>query len=309
MADLAKWVVEQMLVSEEQLGRARELQRQTGVPLAMALIELELVDEKALVDLVAAKHNLPKAPRRLHKLDVPPKALSLIPQDYCWQYNAFPFGLDVAARKLQLAIVDPADAEALEALRKIARLELSLFVAGPRQIEKGIRRHYLDSWVDETNAPQKRLRYFGYENITNPGVEPQARRPPTPASEEAAPPPVEIELPPAATPLGPPLAAAPLGPTLPPLQAAPAAPVEAAPTLDSDLEWESAEDDPSAPVLKSVPTLPSRPVGRIQASDPLAEVMIRLDRLERVVEGLLEVLGQSSSSIASLRESLKSPRR
>lgn len=297
MDDLAKWVVEHRLVSDEDLSRARELQRQTGVPLAMALCELQLLDEKAIVELVASKHGLPVAPRHLHKLTVPPKALSLIPQDYCWQYNAFPFGLDTSTRKLMVAIVDPADAEAVDALRKITRLEVSLHVAGPRQIEKAIRRHYLDSWVEETNAPAKRLRYFGYENITNPGVE--AKRPPT-AGAPAQPAAVDEDL----------------GASLGPLEAVPTPEpaMSPPPQAAAELEWESApaaaapsQDD--LPVLKSVPTLSARPLGRIQPTDPLGDALQRLDRIERTLDGLLDLLSRDrqaeSLAIANLRESLK----
>jgi hypothetical protein len=295
MDDLAKWVVEQRLVSEEDLSRARELQRQTGVPLAMALCELQLLEEKAIVELVASKHGLPVAPRQLHKLTVPPKALSLVPQDYCWQYNAFPFGLDASTRKLMIAIVDPADAEAVDALRKIARLEVSLHVAGPRQIEKAIRRHYLDSWVEETNAPAKRLRYFGYDNITNPGVE--AKRPtvaaPTQPDED----------------LG-----ASLGPLEPVSTPEPSAlPPVPPPAVAAELEWESAppaapsQDD--LPVLKSAPQLPVRQLGRIQPADALGDALQRLERIERAFDALLDLLGRErhaeSLALANLRESLK----
>jgi hypothetical protein len=307
MNDLAAWVVEQNLITDEQLGRARELQRQTGVPLAMALIELNLLEEKAIVDLLAAKHGLPQAPRRLHKVTVPPKALSLIPQDYCWQYNVFPFGIDTAARRLQLAIVDPSDREAIEAVRKLVRLELSLFVAGPRQVEKGIRRHYLDSWVDETNAPAKRLRYFGYDNITSPGVE-QPKRPATAGGLPVAP----------AEALGPPALAVPSPPAVTPI--APLAPVaHAAGEAAPDLTWDAADPGSEVaatesatedlPVLKAMPTVPNRQVGRLQPTDPQREVLQRLDRVERTLAGLLELLaGSSQANLGNLSQLLESLR-
>jgi hypothetical protein len=171
MKHLAEWVVETNLVTPAQLEEAKKLQSESGLPLAMALIQLKMIDERALVDLVSAKHAMPKAPRRMHRLTVAPKVLSLIPQDFCWQYGVFPFGIDPVSRKLQVAIVDPADEEAVAALKKLPRAEVMLYAAGPKQVEKAIRKHYLDSWIEETNA-SKPLRYFGYENITAPGVNP-----------------------------------------------------------------------------------------------------------------------------------------
>jgi hypothetical protein len=167
MSNLAHWVIEDGLVSEQQLQQALRRQGERGIPLAMALIELELLPEAQLVELLSRRHQLPKAPRKLHKLTVPPKALTTIPQDYCWQHGLFPFGVDLPSRTLQVAIMDPADAEAVALLQKLpGGLEAELYVAGPKQVEKAIRKHFLDSLVDETGQP--RLRFFGYDNMTPP---------------------------------------------------------------------------------------------------------------------------------------------
>jgi hypothetical protein len=169
MNGLADWVVDEQLVSPAQLQQARQHQQDNGVPLATALIELNILDEGVLVDLLSRRHALPKAPHRLHRMTIAPKALSSIPQDYCWQHGMFPFGFDAGSRKLQVAICDPGDPEALALLKKIAR-EILLYVAGPKQLEKAIRKHYLDSWVDDSQGNAKPLRFFGYENITSPGT-------------------------------------------------------------------------------------------------------------------------------------------
>jgi hypothetical protein len=303
--DLAQWVVEEKLVTAEQLQRANELRRQTGVPLAMALLELGLVDERAIVDLVATRLGLPKAPRKLYKLTVPPRALSLIPQDYCWQYNVFPFGIDTATRRLLVAVVDPADQETAESVRKLAKLDLALYVAGPRQIEKAIKRHYLDAWVDETNAPAKRLRYFGYDNITNPGLGAAATSLPAQANAAAS----------AATPPTPP-------PALPPSASQPTArpEPELAPTAESvALGWERPPERPQAaalegtapgkpdlelelpppqgesdlPVLKATPATASA-LARIQTEPGSPDLEQRVERVERLLANLLSALAQSS---------------
>jgi hypothetical protein len=222
MNGLAEWVVDEQLVSPEQLEGARRHQQDTGVPLATALIELHLLDEGVLVDLLSRRHELPKAPRRLHRMTVASKALSAIPQDYCWQHGMFPFGFEPGSRKLQVAIGDPADAEAIALLRKIARDAL-LYVAGPRQLEKAIRKHYLDSWIDDSQANAKPLRFFGYENITSPGTTaptrpgaPEAAQTPrstSPLAELAMAVPPEVQVVrPAAAPASDPSAAAPINP-------------------------------------------------------------------------------------------------
>lgn len=171
MRDLSRWLLEDGLVTEPELAQAERMQQENGIPLSMALIELELVGEREIVELVARRHGIPKAPRKLYKMTVPAKALSMIPQDHCWQLGLFPFGIDLPSKTLKVAILDPSDQEALTLLRRLpGGLEADLYVAGPKQLEKAIRKHFLDSIVEDTNAPG--LRFFGYENITSPGVSP-----------------------------------------------------------------------------------------------------------------------------------------
>jgi hypothetical protein len=137
-----------------------------------------VLSEPELVGLVAKRHGMPKAPRKLHKMTIPPKALSSIPQDHCWQHGVFPFGVDLPSKTLQVAILDPKDSEAISLLQRLpGGLEADLYVAGPKQLEKAIRKHFLDSIVDDTNAPG--LRFFGYDGITNPGLgsNPSGERP------------------------------------------------------------------------------------------------------------------------------------
>jgi hypothetical protein len=169
MEELARWLLEDGLVTNTELEQAERVKHDRGVPLTMALIELEVLSEPELVGLVAKRHGMPKAPRKLHKMTIPPKALSSIPQDHCWQHGVFPFGIDLPSKTLQVAILDPKDDEALKLLQHLpGGLEADLYIAGPKQLEKAIRKHFLDSIVDDTNAPG--LRFFGYDGITNPGL-------------------------------------------------------------------------------------------------------------------------------------------
>jgi hypothetical protein len=331
MKDLARWAIEGGLINEEQLAAAQKLQGDSGVPLPMALIELKLVDEKALVDLVAERSGLPKAPRRMHRMEIAPKALSLVPQDYCWQYNLFPFAIDIPTRRLHVAVVDPEDKEALSEVRRLARIELRVFVAGPKQIEKAIRRHYLDSLVEETNSPK--MRYFGYDNITSPGagsgtsqnpaVPPQPSPPlppPLDTGEFSWEPPAkarthpgqgpveavattEVPLPPTGRPRTPPLGSLPVGdiPTPPSLRKPnlTPAPFEAEPP--------AMEDD--LPIVKD-----NAVVGRLQSRpETPVELGQRLDALEHLLSRLVALLAHdtrdTAGQLARLAEELQGLRR
>ena len=77
MRNLAQWLVEDGLITEAELQQADRLQEDNSIPLSMALIELGLVGEREIVELVSRRHNIPKAPRKLHKTTVAAKALSM----------------------------------------------------------------------------------------------------------------------------------------------------------------------------------------------------------------------------------------
>jgi len=175
MDDLGAWLRQEGLISAPQLEQARRHVEEKGVSLAVAVVELGLVPEPRLVDVLATRHDLPKAPRKLHKISVPPKALAAIPQDHCWQFGIFPFGIDLSTRTLKVAVIDPADSEALELLAQLhGGLVPELYLAGPRELEKAIRKHYLDSIVDDTVSPK--LRFFGYERTPETGSSPRRSR-------------------------------------------------------------------------------------------------------------------------------------
>jgi len=99
----------------------------------------------------------------------------------------------------------------------------------------------------------------------------------------------------------------------PPPEASPApAPAPEAPV---DLEWESAEEERERdlPALKSVPTLPVTPVGRLLPLDTIGTALQRIDRLERAVAGLIDLLAATTQTqrdtLSKLRDSLGLPSR
>jgi MshEN domain len=186
---LEQWLIEEELISSEQLTQVRAHQAEAGLTLQMAVLDLHLIDEGSLVDLIARKNKLPKAPGPLHRIKVSPKAVCSIPQDLCWQNAIFPFGIDRGSKRLQLAVVDPKGFD-LASLGGLAEYSIDLFIIGPKQLEKAIRKHYLDSMVDDTGAPKKR-RFFGYDEITDPGLSPKLGSVAPPRPERPTPPPLD----------------------------------------------------------------------------------------------------------------------
>jgi len=169
--ELSFWLLEESALSTKDLDQARRRRKETGAPLGTILLDLKLLKEDTLVDVLARRRHLPKAPERLHRQQVSVKALTAIPEDLCWQYGIFPFDWERQTGRLCVAANDPCDAEMISALEGMTGGAYDLYVAGPRAIEKAIRKHYLDGWVEESRKEDAaKLRFFGYEGITHPGV-------------------------------------------------------------------------------------------------------------------------------------------
>ena len=168
MAALGQWLLDAKLITEAQLAELGEPEPPRGAALATAVVERKLIKEQQLVELLSERLGVPSAPERLHRTPISPKALGVLPEDLCWQHNIFPFGVDRAAGTLQLAMLDPTDDEALSAIRNLPGLEAEVYIIGPRHLERAIRKHYMDSWIDETG--HNRRRFFGYDNLTDPGL-------------------------------------------------------------------------------------------------------------------------------------------
>ena len=169
--ELSFWLLEERALSTKDLDQARRRRKETGAPLGTTLLDLKLLKEDTLVDILARRRHLPKAPERLHRQQVSVKALTAIPEDLCWQYGIFPFDWDRQTARLLVAANDPCDTEMISALEGMTGGAYDLYVAGPRAIEKAIRKHYLDGWVEESRKEDAaKLRFFGYEGITHPGV-------------------------------------------------------------------------------------------------------------------------------------------
>jgi hypothetical protein len=189
MQSLGEWLIQARLITQVQIDLVVGEQPVGGVLLASKLIDSQLVAEQDLVDVASQRLGLPKAPSRLYKQSIAPRILSVVPEDLCWQHQLIPFGLDRDTGRIQVAMTDPTDEESCDLLREILGQEPALYVVGPRQLEKAIRKHYMDSLIEETG----KKRFFGYQNLTNPGTAPRMTLPANEPLETARP----AEVPPA----------------------------------------------------------------------------------------------------------------
>lgn len=110
---LGDFLVEAGLISEDQLTEAVERQKQEGGFLGQILVRLGYVTQEAVASCLVKQCKIPHL--SLMDYDIDSDVLNLVPREICKKYNLLP--IDKLGRILTVAMVDPLDLEALEAVR------------------------------------------------------------------------------------------------------------------------------------------------------------------------------------------------
>lgn len=111
MARLGELLLEEKLISREQLEEALETQVVHGGRLGTNLVELGFLKEVDLARVLGRLHNLPFASGEM----VPdPAALAVVPRQFCDDADVLPMRID--ATRLTVAVLGPQQVQALDAL-------------------------------------------------------------------------------------------------------------------------------------------------------------------------------------------------
>ena len=139
-------LVDEGLITQEQLDTAIAEQQRLGRSLGRVLVDLGLVRETDLVAALARKIGLEFVDLGEHQVD--PSAASLIPEQVARRYRALPIGYEDS--KLVVAMSDPANVFALDDIRTITGMQVKPVVATAADVEQAIRKYgQLDQSVED----------------------------------------------------------------------------------------------------------------------------------------------------------------
>ncbi len=128
-----KFLIDNGFIKSQVALQIHSLQQQTGQDFGQLLVNQKALDEEQLAKAKAAFFNLPYVD--LRQLTVPPNVLALIPQESINFYNFVPF--ELAGRNLKVAIIDPGNLSALEALEFLGQkqnLQVQLYLASETSV-------------------------------------------------------------------------------------------------------------------------------------------------------------------------------
>ena len=135
-------LIDQGILTEDQLRIALLEQMKSHLPVGRLLVQLGFVSEATLRDALSEKLGLQSVD--LTRIIVDPAALKMLPRELARRYRMFPIALDRQAKKFIVALSDTNNIVALDQLRAHLKgnLEIELRLAGESEIERAIEHYY-----------------------------------------------------------------------------------------------------------------------------------------------------------------------
>ncbi|MEK8128609.1 ATPase, T2SS/T4P/T4SS family [Paenibacillus filicis] len=131
-------LVEAGLLTQDQLTKALQEQRETKMRLGEFLINRSYITEQQLIEVLEFQLGIPHIQLFRQKID--PKVINLIPQRVAEQHQVLPVRVD--GNKLILAMADPLDYFAIDELRMSTGLRIEPTIAAREELQRAIRRYY-----------------------------------------------------------------------------------------------------------------------------------------------------------------------
>ncbi|EGQ7825518.1 type II/IV secretion system protein [Vibrio parahaemolyticus] len=161
---LGDLLVEEGIVSEEQIQQALSAQRSTGQKLGDALIDLGFITEKQMLEFLSQQLGLPLID--LGRAPVDADAVQILPEVHARRLRAM-----VVARNgdtLRVAMSDPADLFTQESLMNLlGEYNLEFIIASERQLISSFDRYYrrtkeIASFAEQLQAEHQDVQSFDY---------------------------------------------------------------------------------------------------------------------------------------------------
>jgi hypothetical protein len=135
-------LLEEGLIDESGLRRARRQARRAGISLARAVVEERLLTDGALADMLVRRLLLPRVDLSHEAID--PDAVREVPYDFADARRLLPLAVERGPERriIRVAMADPLDLDAVEEVEMSTGCDLEPLVATVSEIGDAISRHY-----------------------------------------------------------------------------------------------------------------------------------------------------------------------
>lgn len=138
------------LIDEIQLRVALQEQADNGERLGSALVHLGFIDEAVLAAFLSRQADMPCV--NIQGLHVPPEILALVPKAVAFERSVIP--VRRSGDVLYLAMADPFDKSAIEAVAELTNLTVVPMIAPEFRLKKSLQRFYEP---EEQRTPVERM--------------------------------------------------------------------------------------------------------------------------------------------------------
>jgi len=125
-------------ITESQLEEALKRQRQSGGRLGTNLLELGYIKEEELVKTLSEQYETPGVV--LSEFPMDKEVLNLLPPEIAQKYGVVP--LKRNGKELSLAMINPKDIFAIDAVRFRTGLDIKPYIAAEKALKKVLEEHY-----------------------------------------------------------------------------------------------------------------------------------------------------------------------
>jgi type II secretory ATPase GspE/PulE/Tfp pilus assembly ATPase PilB-like protein len=139
---LGELLIQQRLLTSDQIGIALAEQKQSNLPLGRQLVRLGFITEAAIRDIMA--RTVGQEAIDFAQVVADPEALKLVPQDFARRHRLLPIAYDGEKRELSIATAEIFNVVALDQLRASLGpgVEIKTHLAGEAQLEDYIDQFY-----------------------------------------------------------------------------------------------------------------------------------------------------------------------
>jgi hypothetical protein len=137
---LGELLIDAGVIDETQLKAALGHQRQWGIRLGQALVDLKLASEQDVVKVLAKRFGFEVA--RLDQVEAyaHQQAVALVPREFAQKHNVFPMAADTSS--LSVAMSDPTNLAVVDELRFRTGRKVKVSIGGDREIAAAVKAAY-----------------------------------------------------------------------------------------------------------------------------------------------------------------------
>jgi hypothetical protein len=159
---LGEILIEQGVLTKEQLQRALDLQKQETGLIGEILIRHKMLKEEDIVIALATQFNYPYL--SVENFAINPEAIKIIPEELVQRYLFVP--VDKVNNVLTIIMADPSNDAAIREIETVSQSRVQAFVGTVTEIQTALRKHYRTIRLEEELSPSEKVSQLSFGQAT-----------------------------------------------------------------------------------------------------------------------------------------------